>query len=418
MALYGDLTYDSRVQREARTLAAAGYQVTIVCLAARMPADFPTNVQIVIRRPSENSVLPGSANPFFALSSVRFAAIRGRVAWLRSYIRNLRAWGRLAVEAAPFVDVWHAHDLTGLAAVAPYVPRDVRIVYDSHELFLDTGTALRLPAPVRAVLRAYERRLVTRASAVVTVNESLAAILRRRFKLEAVVAIHNCPDRWSPPAGRSTILREAAGVPDDAPLVLYHGALSPNRGVEKLMEALLVPDLQHAHLVLMGFGEQREALVGSAAEARWKHRIHVLEPVRPDELLAWVASADIGAMPIQSSTRNLRLSTPNKLFECLAAGIPVVVSDFPAMRRIVRDNPGGPLGAVCDPSRVESIANAILSILRLEPPEMKALRARCSQAAADRWNWDHEAETLLSVYSMIIPALRPRARVRSTRSCA
>jgi glycosyltransferase involved in cell wall biosynthesis len=94
------------------------------------------------------------------------------------------------------------------------------------------------------------------------------------------------------------------------------------------------------------------------------------------------------------------------------------VSDFPAMRSIVRDNPGGPLGAVCDPSRVESIANAILSILRLEPPEMKALRARCSQAAADRWNWDHEAETLLSVYSMIIPALRPRARVRSTRSCA
>jgi glycosyltransferase involved in cell wall biosynthesis len=418
MALYGDLTYDSRVQREARTLATAGYEVTIVCLAARMPADFPANVQVVIRRPSESAVLPGSENPFFAAGSGRIAAIRGRLAWLRSYIRNLRAWGRLAVEAAPFVDVWHAHDLTGLAAVAPNVPRGVRIVYDSHELFLDTGTALRLPAPVRAVLRAYERRLVSRASAVVTVNDSLAAILRRRFKHETVVAIHNCPDRWSPPAERSTIARDVAGVPEDAPVVLYHGALSANRGVEQLMEALLVPDLLHTHLILMGFGEQREALVRSATEARWKDRVHVLEPVPPSELLAWVSSADIGAMPIQPSTRNLRLSTPNKLFECLAAGIPVVVSDFPAMRKIVSDNPGGPLGAVCDPSRVESIADAILSILRLEPPEMKALRARCFQAAADRWNWDHEAEMLLSVYSMIIPAPPSREGVRATRSGA
>ena len=383
-----------------------------------MPADFPANVQVVIRRPSENAVLPGSANPFFADGSGGVTGFRGRVAWLLSYIRNLRAWGRLAVEAAPLVDVWHTHDFTGLAAVAPNLPRDVRIVYDSHELFLDTGTALRLPAPVRTVLRAYERRLASRASAVVTVNESLAAVLRRRFKNETVVAIHNCPDRWLPPAERSTIARDVAGVPEDAPVVLYHGALSANRGVEQLMEALLAPELQHAHLILMGFGEQREALVRASAEARWKHRVHVLEPVPPGELLAWVASADIGAMPIQSSTRNLRLSTPNKLFECLAAGIPVVVSDFPAMRTIVIDNPEGPLGAVCDPSRVESIADAILSILRLEPPDIKTLRARCLLAAAERWNWDHEAETLLSVYSLIIPVRRSQVDVRATRSCA
>lgn len=97
------------------------------------------------------------------------------------------------------------------------------------------------------------------------------------------------------------------------------------------------------------------------------------------------------------------LSTPNKLFECLAAGTPVVASNFPGIRRIVIDDPGGPLGAVCDPRVVESIGEAIRSILRLEPADRDGLRARCERSAAERWNWEHEAETLLSVYAALLP---------------
>jgi glycosyltransferase involved in cell wall biosynthesis len=406
MALYGDLTYDSRVQREARTLAGAGYDVTIVCLAARrQSSDLPESIHVVVKRPPQVTVIPGSANPFFVSQGSRIGAFRARVVWFVTYVRGLRAWGRLAVKAVEPVDVWHAHDLTGLAAIAPNLPRDVPVVYDSHELFLETGTALRLPGPFRMVLRAYESRLASRASVVVTVNQAVAAVLRRRFRRQRVVAIHNCPDRWPPPAERSTVLRDAARIPEGVPVILYHGALSASRGVELLMQALLEPELHDAHLVLMGFGEMREIFVRASNEARWGHRVHVLEPVPPAELLAWVASADIGAMPILPSTRNLRLSTPNKLFECFAAGTPVVASNFPTMRRIVVGNPGGPLGAVCDPSRVESIADAIRSILHLEPAEMEALRARCLRAASERWNWEQESEALLAVYSRILPRL-------------
>ena len=404
MALYGDLTYDSRVRREARTLAGAGYDVTIVCLAAQAAAsDLPENVKVLVQRPRGRAVIPGSSNPFFAAREGRVAAIRARVAWLVAYVRGVRAWGRLAVGVAGPVDVWHAHDLTGLAAIAPSLPSGARIVYDAHELFLETGTALRLPAPARSLLRAYERRLASRASAIVTVNDAVASVLRRRLGRTPVFAVHNCPDRWVPPAIRPTMVREAAGVPLGAPVILYHGALSAGRGVEQLMEVLLEPGLEDAHLVLMGRGEMRDELLRASAEARWENRAHVLEPVLPSDLLPWVASADVGAMPLQPTTLNLRLSTPNKLFECLAAGTPVVASDFPAIRRIIVDNPGGPLGAVCDPSHVDAIAGAIRSILRLERSEMEALRARCSRAAADRWNWDQEAKTLISVYSDIVP---------------
>ena len=80
--------------------------------------------------------------------------IRGRVAWLLDYVRGLRSWGREVVAIAGPLDIWHAHDLTGLAAISSHVPADVPIVYDSHELFLETGTAFRPPGPVRSLLRA------------------------------------------------------------------------------------------------------------------------------------------------------------------------------------------------------------------------------------------------------------------------
>ena len=95
-------------------------------------------------------------------------------------------------------------------------------------------------------------------------------------------------------------------------------------------------------------------------------------------------------------------STPNKLFECLAAGTPVVASDFPTLRRIIVDNPGGPLGAVCDPGDVQAIAAAIRSLMRLTPDEMADLRDRCRVAAEERWNWGREARTLAAVYAEIL----------------
>jgi glycosyltransferase involved in cell wall biosynthesis len=181
-------------------------------------------------------------------------------------------------------------------------------------------------------------------------------------------------------------------------VILYHGGLAPHRGIERLMEALLEPGLERAHLALMGVGERREAYIAAAAEPRWNGRVHVLDAVPPSALLAWVASADIGAMPIQASTLNHVLSTPNKLFECLAAGVPVAASDFPTMRRIVMDDPDGPLGAVCDPSRPASIAAALRSIFELDPAAAEALRRRCLRAAGERWNWGVVSTRLTGLY--------------------
>ena len=97
-------------------------------------------------------------------------------------------------------------------------------------------------------------------------------------------------------------------------------------------------------------------------------------------------------IPNPGLTLNDRLSSPNKLFECLAAGTPVVGSDFPTMRRIIVADPSASLGAVCDPASAGAIAEAIRSIVSLEPSDVQELRARCLRAAIERWNWQRESE--------------------------
>src|SRR5512143_1376500 len=92
MALYGDLTYDSRVRREAVTLTRAGYDVSIVCLAGDAPSsDIPEGVRVLVRRPTSTRVLPGAPSPFFGMASGRVGAATHKLRWLVDYVRNLRA---------------------------------------------------------------------------------------------------------------------------------------------------------------------------------------------------------------------------------------------------------------------------------------------------------------------------------------
>ncbi len=408
MALYADVTYDSRVRREAGALAAAGYRVRIYCLAGEeSAAGLAPGVTLVTHQPTTSGVLPRSANPYRGSPS-RLAATRARIAWLSGYVRNLRSWGRWVLAQAGDVDAWLAHDLTGLVAIAPAIGTGVPVVYDAHEIYLEAGTARLLPRPVRAALRRYEGRLVARVSALVTVNASLEEVFRSWYRPRRVVVLHNCPDRWQRPPDLPDKLRAAAGIPGDAPVILHHGSLGPSRGIEQLMDAILEAGLERSHLVLLGFGESRERFRAMAEEGDRRGRVHVLDAVPPSELLPWVASADVGALPIQASTLNHRLATPNKLFECLAAGVPVLVSDFPPMRAIVLDDPRGPLGAVCDPSDVGSVAAGLRSLLQMDAEDTATMRANCSAAASDRWNWQSESARLITLYDDLLGTMRDK----------
>jgi glycosyltransferase involved in cell wall biosynthesis len=127
-------------------------------------------------------------------------------------------------------------------------------------------------------------------------------------------------------------------------------------------------------------------------------RVLLMGAVPPGELLDWVACADVAAMPIQASTLNHRLTTPNKLFEAMAAGVPSVVSDLQGMSAIVRETG---CGVLVDPTRPAEIGRAIESILDQSEEDWLAWRARCVAAAHDRYNWETQVQRLIDEYGRL-----------------
>jgi glycosyltransferase involved in cell wall biosynthesis len=231
---------------------------------------------------------------------------------------------------------------------------------------------------------------------VITVNDAYADVMAQRLRVERPLVVMNCSARYDPPDPPEHRFHAVLGLRDDARVVLYHGGLFPGRGIEQLVEAMrAVPD---AELVLMGYGGLEPQLRAMAADPAQGGRMHVLPAVPPQDLHAWVASADLVAMPIQATTLNHRLTTPNKLFEAMTAGVPVVASDLPGMAAIVREMD---VGRLCDPADPAAIADAIRSVLDAPPAEIERLRANARRAARERYNWEAQAEVLLAEYTRL-----------------
>jgi glycosyltransferase involved in cell wall biosynthesis len=326
--------------------------------------------------------------------------LRSGVDWLVRWRSSTEEWDRAAAVAAPGADVFHGHDLNALhAAVLARARAGGSLVYDSHEIFLESGSHATRPGWARGIFRRREAAWVREADALVTVNDALARELGARYSPRRVVVVHNCPPRPGIVADGPGPLRAALGIGADVPVALYHGGFSKHRGLEELVAAAALPVLETTHVVFLGYGSQAAELRALAAASPVAERVHVLAAVSPDVLEDWVRDADVAVMPIQDSTLNHRLSTPNKLFEALAAGVPIVASDLPELRRIVMEDPAGPLGVLCDPTDPTSIAAAIADLLGRPPEERAALRERCLGAARDRWNWETESARLVDLYA-------------------
>ena len=104
-------------------------------------------------------------------------------------------------------------------------------------------------------------------------------------------------------------------------------------------------------------------------------------------------------MAIQPTSTNHRFTTPQKLFESIAAGVPVVASDLPGMADVVRSSG---TGVLCDPTDPASIAAGIREVLAATPEEAAERRARILAVARERYTWERQAEVLLAVYRSLI----------------
>jgi glycosyltransferase involved in cell wall biosynthesis len=259
-----------------------------------------------------------------------------------------------------------------------------RVIYDAIDDVAESNEALAVPAPFRRRNAATAAAWARAADAVVTVNDALAARLAARWRLDRPpLVVANLPEPVGAEGISHDLIRAETGLPASTRIVLFQGRLGPGLGLDEAAEAVLrVPD---AVLVLLGFGRGMAASLARDRDPRFAGH-HLTMPARhPDELLAWTASADVALIPLPPASVNQRLSTPNKLWEALAAGTPVVVvRGLEVMERLVEEHDLGAVAASTDPA---DLADAIRVVLDRLATDGDAWRARIAATSRERFGW-------------------------------
>ena len=400
----------SRGLRVARTLAADGWDVEIAAVAAADQPPVTVEGPVTVRR-----YAPSGRWRRFATDRPRPTGrgLRGRIDRLADIaVRafgwpvHVRAWWRTLEKDLPPADLYHAFGILAIPVALDLAERDrrtgrsPRVVYDVIDVILESNNVDRMPRPLIAWNQRRERRWAHRADAIVTVNDPIAAHLERRWGLsQRPVILLNCQPRWTPPDPQPDRIREATGLPADRRVVLFLGRLGKERGLDEAAEAVLrIPDTA---LALMGFGPWADRLRERDADPRFVGHHVTLPPVHPDLVPEWTASADATIVAVPANSLNQRLSTPNKFWESLTAGTPLIVGrDLEVMRAIVEEEG---IGAVADPLDAADLARALGEVLDAPPEERAAMRGRCRRAADERYNW----ESASVAYRELVAGFRP-----------
>ena len=390
----------SRGLRVARSLSGAGYEVEIAAVDEPGVPREERDGEIVIRR-----YVPAPEARITRWPGIRQARQVGL--WPeadRGWYRTLRHQLRPAdlYHACGYRTVGIAIELAAAARRAPGpATRAGRVVYDVIDVQLESQVYNDLPGAVRTIHGVRERRWIRAADAIVTVNQPIADHLARAWSLPvAPTVLLNCQPRWDPPAVRPDHLRAATGIPADRTVVLFLGKLASQKGLDQVAEAVL--ELPDAAFVLMGFGTWADRSRERDRDPRFASRHFTIPPVHPDAVPEWTASADVSIVAVPSNSLNQRLSTPNKFWESLTAGTPVVVGrDLEVMREILAADD---LGASADPSDPADLARALASIVGRPAAEREAMRARCLRVTRERYNWETAVGPYLDLVRRLVPA--------------
>jgi glycosyltransferase involved in cell wall biosynthesis len=430
MLLHNAFTQDPRVEREARALVRAGHEVTVI--AAWEPATTrkrETRDGYRIRRVSRRAL-------GVDLITSRFERVIGPNAWATShrpapvstdattgarkpgpaFLRRPVLVARRALRSLPTAkwalgwrltlaawrtrpDVVHANDLNTLpAGVRAARLSRAKLVYDSHEISAGLPT-IRDP---ERVIR-FERGLIRKADEVIHTTPLRARWTADTYGIPMPTVIRNVPE--GPRDVAPVDLASEAGFAPGTNVIMHQGYIQPNRGLEALIEG--VGSLEGYGLLMLGSGKHRPVLERMVVDRGLDKRVVFRDPVPHEELLAWTAGSWCGASLLVDTCLNHKYSLPNKLFEYLAVGVPLIASDNPEIAAFVMEHRCGEL---CDPTDAASVADAIR---RLAARRDEA--AAAAREAAKLYRWENEEAKLLEVYGRV---LGDRAASRTSSAAA
>ncbi len=302
-------------------------------------------------------------------------------------------------------EVIHAHDvhLVGVASRAVArrraSGRPAAWLYDAHEYVAGLSVYGSRTRRKRAAYLDLEREFIRGADAVITVTQPLAEALQRQYRLAARPAVvMNSPVIGAGAEPVDVGLRQRLGLAEGTTLLVYAGGVTAARGLETAVRAL--PALPQVHLAVVAVpgphtaGARRVAELASGLGV--SDRVHLLDPVAPEQVSSYVSSADIGLLPLLHFGSH-EVALPNKLFEYLHGGLPVLVSDCRAQAEFIREHRVGRVHVAGD---VDSFVTELRALLE-ESGELRQ-HIRSTPEMLVPFAWDQQETVLRETYRRLL----------------
>jgi len=359
------IDYERRIQNQAGSASEAGYNVWIVA----MGKPFEKN-----QEKKKKYLLWRIHTPYYRGGPLKFLHFN---------------WKLVLFLFKKRPDIIHCHDLWVLpAAVLPAIFIKCKLIYDAHEYYPG------LEIFTRKKIRCYIWLLIEKLSVhfidyLITVSKPLGKLYKRRYrKLPYIEIIRNLPKYEKPMAKRVSL------IDTPAKKLLFHGHFRPGRGLLNLVQAVSrIPDV---HLILIGDGELKKDLKKMVYEKNVDKRVSFFDYIATDNLISTASQADIGVVLFEPTSINYRYALPNKFFEYIMAGLPLLASNICTFRSIISKYD---IGLFVDPSDIDAIVKAVEEMIGNN--EKQFLWRKNSLALALSLNWETEEKKLLAIYEKI-----------------
>lgn len=360
VSVINDLVTDNRVNKTCLTLLECGYEVTLIG-----------------RKLKHSLLLPAWD---FKAERMKLFFTKGVAFYL---FFNLRLFFKLLFKKA---DLLYANDLdTLLPNYLISKLKGIPLIYDSHELFTEVPE-LQHSKLKRAIWKTLEGLIIPKLQHCITVNDSIAKIFEEQYKVKFYV-VRNIPDvpkKFTPkskqelklPLGKKIILLQGAGINID-------------RGAEELIDAMNL--VENAVLYIIGSGDVWDKLKEQVKSQKLENKVVLIHKIPKQDLLHYTHHADIGLSIDKNTNLNYYYSLPNKLFDYIHAGVPILASHLPEIEKIISHYH---IGDFIEDHKAATIAQKLNEVLFSS--KLQAYKQNTAKAAKEL-NWEIEKERLIEV---------------------
>jgi glycogen synthase len=393
------VTEDSRVLKCAWSLGNAGWDVIVVGATPFTYSDELTIGYASIKRLPLKVVV---RQDFIAkvLRRLRYYQRRFQARFLGGYTPGIPNWGRAVKAITPVAlefkpAIVHAHDYTALPIAGEIVAAlkksgvNSALIYDAHEYV--PGVA-HLKAPLMRAYTEHEIKYTAQSASVLSVSQGMSELLIPHLKMgdrKPEIVANDPLIEGQQPSKRN--LRSDCGISEEVPLIVYSGAVAPQRGIGTVIEGLRTMPEVHFALIANPESASVKEFIGQAADV--SDRFHVLPYVPNAELVSYLSTADVGLIPIHHKL-NHEISLITKFGEYMQARLPIVVSDVRTMAAEVRRLGNG---EVFEALNTEDFLRAVRVVLA----DKARYQAAYTDDVLNARSWERQAENLLAIYNRV-----------------